>query len=34
MHEYDVVTVTAIKLSRTLGTTFANTDINGFRSPD
>ena len=29
-----VVTLIAIKSSRTLGNTFANTDINGFRSPN
>ena len=29
-----VVTLTAITSSRTLGNTFGNTDIDGFRSPD
>ena len=29
-----VVTLTAIKSSRTLGNTFAYTDTNGFQSPD
>ena len=32
--QFVVVTLTASKLSRTLGNTFANTDISGFRSPD
>ena len=32
--QFVVVTLTAIKSSHTLGNTFANTDINGFRSPD
>ena len=32
--QFVVVTRTAIKSSCTLGNTFANTDINGFRSPD
>ena len=32
--QFVVVTLIAIKSSCTLGNTFANTDINGFRSPD
>ena len=32
--QFVVVTLTAIKSSHTLGNTFANTDINGFQSPD